>query len=122
MTGEGEGLGEQIEATPGRAPRNSEGLERNQDDDIADARIPVQSSDFELVEETQKVGWEGRIAQGEGRIAQGAVEAIGVRGHKLLEILRTQMRGPDMEDTDAGYEGFVTTVCYRKRNVLRQSS
>ena len=86
-----------------------------QDDDLDAARIPVDSSEFQLIEQTQRPGWEGRISQ-------GPVDAIGVRGYKLLEVLRAQARQQADGETGVIPDTYITTVRHVAKRVMQPLS
>lgn len=50
-----------------------------------DGRLDVQASDFELIEETEKT--EKNPSSG-----KGPIERIGIRGYKMLQMLRSEVQ------------------------------
>lgn len=74
----------------------------------AESLFNVNTSDLQLIEETEKNEEDGQ-PEGEGVGIKGPVEAIGVRAFKMLEILREQdKRGKNTRESVGGME--VATV------------
>lgn len=74
-----------------------------QGNNMEEERFPVQGSDFQLIEETEK-------AETEGGSDKGPVHAIGIRTFKTLEIIRRESQKKASNVEGAVSQPYITTV------------